>query len=100
MPRKSAKAAPNPLRSIRRDLDAMADEVIEFAQARAKVAGRIALREYKGFRERHLKVHVPGALQLLEVAPANLRPAVRAADAWVRDAALQLERGASRLLAK
>lgn len=100
MARKAPSKVPNPIRSIRRDLDAVADELVQFAQVRAKSAGKVALREYKAFREKHLKSHVPGALQILDVAPPKMRPAVRAADAWIRDAALQLEKGAAKILSR
>ena len=60
--------------------------------------GRIALKEFRGFRQKHLKSRVPGAQKLLQVAPRGARPAILKADAWVRASAARIEKRAERLL--
>lgn len=72
------------------------------AQLRSEVrrGGKRALKEVRTLRRRHLRTHVPGTPNLLEVAPSELHPTIRKADSWVRAKAERLERRLGRWLAQ
>lgn len=62
--------------------------------------GQRALREFRALRRRYLAHEVPGTRRLVGAAPAELRPAIRKADRWVRATAERLERAAGRWLSQ
>lgn len=75
-----------------------ATDLLEQARSRAVTTGRMALKEFQSFRQRHLRTQVTGTARVLEVAPPKARPVIRKADAWVRASAAKIERRAEQLL--